>query len=105
MSAAEIEASVTEFRDTLKTWILRPRQFSIDGHGHLWVDTTFNHDTHSYFDIWDGTEYVGSARVRDRLLAFDILGETLVTLVERPGTGGLTRGVDWYDISGELAAP
>lgn len=51
-------------------------------------------------------EYLGSVRVRGRLRAFDLLGSTLVALVERragadDADGVPDRALDWYDI-GEL---
>lgn len=100
MSERDIEMRMAVFRDTPKEWILKPRPFRLDGRNRLWVATTLVHDAFSYFDIWTGTDYVGSVRVEDRLLAFDILGSTLVTLVERADDveGINERGVDWYDI-------
>ena len=45
-------------------------------------------------------------RIRDRLMAYDILGSTLVAFVERkPGRDGIAAGaIDWYDI-GDLEFP
>lgn len=70
-----------------------------DRAGRLWVATTRDHEAASYLDVFDPPEYLGSVRVRDRLLGFDIVGTTLVTLVERerPGPSGLRpRARDWY---------
>ena len=66
----------------------------------LWVATTRDRDNFSYLDIWIGTEYAGTVRIRDRLMGYDILGSTLAALVERkPGPDGVAlRAVDWYDI-------
>ena len=98
MTEHDIDTRLAAFRRTPKEWILK-RPFRFDDRGRLWVATTLDHDAFSHFDIWDGTVYAGSVRVHDRLLAFDILGLTLVTLVERAGTGGVSQlGVDWYDI-------
>ena len=46
--------------------------------------------------------HVAEVVVRDRLLGFDLLGDTLVTLVERPDRGAVerVRGYDWYRITG-----
>ena len=56
-------------------------------------------------DVYESAEYVGSVRVRDRLRAFDLLGSTLVVLVERQAgpddaDGIADRALDWYDIGG-----
>ena len=95
------EAIAAEFRGRSKDWIFKPIAFGFDHQDRLWVATTRDRDAFSYFDIWIGTEYAGSARVQDRLLGFDILGSTLVALVERtPGEDGIgARAIDWYDLS------
>lgn len=100
MSDSAIAAVVAEFREKPKDWILKRDAFGFDHQDRLWVATTRDHDTFSYFDIWAGTVYVGAVRVRDRLMAFDIFGSTLVTLVERtPGEDGIGElAIDWYDI-------
>lgn len=102
MSTEAVEASIAEFRKKPKDWILKPGPFSFDGQDRLWVATTLDRDTFSYFDIWDGTEYIGMVRVRDRLLGFDIFGSILVTLVERRfDSAGIPEwGIDWYDLAG-----
>ena len=101
MTDEEIEARMAGFRETPKEWILK-MPFRLDGRDWLWVATTLDHDAFSHFDVWAGTRYTGTVRVRDRLQAFDILGSTLVTLVERDGVldGFNQLGVDWYDIGG-----
>lgn len=100
MSDSALAAVVAEFREKPKDWILKRDAFGFDHQDRLWVATTRDHDTFSYFDIWAGTVYVGAVRVRDRLMAFDIFGSTLVTLVERtPGEDGIGElAIDWYDI-------
>ncbi len=71
-----------------------------DDHGRLWVATQRDRAHFSYFDLYVGTEYVGSVRIRDRVLGYDLYGSTLAALVERePGPDGIGwRAVDWYDI-------
>ena len=49
------------------------------------------------------TAYVGSVKVRDRLRGFDLLGSTLVVLVERQvgpddADGIPDRALDWYEV-------
>ena len=92
---------VETFREEPKRWFNVPRALVFDSRDRLWVATTPNRDTFSYFEIWIGTKYAGSIRVRDRAMGFDLFKNTLVVLVERqPGTDGLApRGIDWYDIS------
>ncbi len=53
---------------------------------------------HSYIDVFSlEPEYVGTVRVVDRMIDFDVLGETLVVLVEGSDLEG-TRRIDWYEI-------
>ena len=59
----------------------------------------------SEVDLYDGTDYMGTVRIRDGLQGLDILGSIMVALVDRlPGprdTIGIPeRGLYWYDISG-----
>ena len=47
-------------------------------------------------------------RIRDRLMGYDLMGSTLVALVERkPGPDGIAqRATDWYDIGAlEIGRP
>ena len=81
---------------TYQTNIRKPISFDFDGQNRIWVATTRNRDTFSYFDIWTGPKYIGAVRVQDRLMGFDIFGSTLVTLLERtPGE----LAIDWYDLA------
>ena len=91
---------VETFREEPKRWFNVPRALVFDSRDRLWVSTTLDRDTFSYFEIWIGTEYAGSVRVRDRAMGFDLFQNTLAVLVERqPGPDGVAaRGVDWYDI-------
>ena len=92
---------VETFREEPKRWFNVPRALVFDSRDRLWVATTLDRDTFSYFEIWIGTEYAGSVRVRDRAMGFDLFQNTLAVLVERqPGPDGIApRGIDWYDIS------
>ena len=97
-SAAWTDARSARFRATPKAWYRGP--FRFDGQGQTWVATSRDRDDYSYFEIWANARYVGTARVRDRLIGYDILGATLVALVERkPNRDGIAqRALDWYDI-------
>ena len=96
-----MEPYAAAFREEPKSWFHGPRMFSFDGQRQLWVATTRDRDHYSYFDIWVDTRYVGSVRIQDRLIGHDILGSTLVVLVERqPDPNGIAaRAFDWYDIA------
>ena len=92
---------VIAFRERPKKWFHGSGTFNYDGYDRLWVATTRDHDTFSYFEVWVGAEYTGAVRIRDRLIGYDILGSTLVALVDRrPDQNGIAaRGIDWYDIN------
>lgn len=101
-------AMEADFRSTPKPYPRLPLLF--DDRGRLWVVTNRGRtDGASYLDVYSGPEYWGAVRVRHDALAVDVLGSTLVVLVDRPvgpgdADGYPDRGVDWYDISG-LGAP
>lgn len=99
-SSAAFEAYADEFKKTPKRWFLTPAPIKFDHEGRLWVATTRDRDTYSYLDVWSGQTYIGTVRIRDRLLGYDLLGTTLAALVERtPDRHGIaTRAVDWYEI-------
>ena len=106
MPKATVESYVARFRERPKRWLLvggsSVSPFGFDNQDRLWVATTRDRDAFSYFDVWVGTDYAGTVRIRDRLLGFDLLGSTLVALVERsPGPDGIaSRAMDWYRIDG-----
>lgn len=95
------------FRRTPKPYMV---SWVFDDRGRLWVVTNRERDEDaSFLDLYSGPEYWGAVRVRHDALAVDVLGSTLVVLVDRPvgpgdADGYPDRGVDWYDIS-ELEAP
>ncbi len=101
LSPAQKEAYAAEFREEPKDWFLTPVSFNFDAENRLWAATTRDRDAFSYFEVWTGTEYAGTVRIRDRLMGYDILGSTLAALVERtPDRNGFApRAIDWYDIS------
>ena len=101
LSAEQRESYAAEFRQEPKDWFLKPGTFKFDAEDRLWAATTRDHDAFSYFDVWMGTQYAGSVQIRDRLMGYDILGATLVALVERkPDRNGIAeQAIDWYDIA------
>lgn len=99
-SSSAFEVYADEFKKTPKRWFLTPEPIKFDQEGRLWVATTRDRDTYSYLDVWSGQSYIGTVRIRDRLLGYDLLGTTLAALVERtPDRYGIaSRAVDWYEI-------
>ncbi len=93
-------ADVRSFRETPKAGIHPGARFTADG--LLWIATTRNDARRSYLDVFDGgSRYIGSIAVRDRLMAFDVVGRTLAVLVERvmPAADGIRDlAIDWYDV-------
>lgn len=71
--------------------------------GLLWIAATRDRDRWSYIDVYSGgTRYVGSVRIRDRMLAFDVRNGTLAVLVERSAIGAdgvRPYAIDWYDVT------
>ncbi len=99
-SRSFLRLDVDVYRETPKRNHLRVGSLAYDDHDRLWVATERDRARFSYFDIYVGTDYAGSARVQGRLLAYDLHGSTLVALVERePDTDGIGwRAADWYGI-------
>ena len=100
MPRSAAEPYVEAFREEPRRWFNAPHALVFDSRDRLWVATTLDRHTFSYFEIWIGTEYAGSVRVLDRAMGFDLFENTLAVLVERqPGPDGIApRGIDWYDI-------
>ncbi|MDE0073943.1 MAG: hypothetical protein OXR82_10100 [Gammaproteobacteria bacterium] len=91
-----------------------PKRYSehhwVDDQDRLWVLTNRDREEFSHFDVFVGTEFAGSVRVRHRAVGFDVLGSTLAVLVDRPvgpgdADGYPDRGIDWYDIGGLSFGP
>ena len=95
-----------EYRTKPKPPFLGTGTLVYDSKDRLWYATTRDRDNFSYLDVWVGTRYAGTVRIRDRLMGYDILGSTLVALVERkPDRSGISaKAIDWYDI-GEVGFP
>ena len=103
-SPAQREAYAAEYRERPLRWFLGgPLSLNFDGENRLWAANTRDRDAFSHLEVWIGTEYVATVRIRDRLIDYDILGLTLAALVERkPDRDGIAqRAIDWYDI-GEI---
>ena len=98
-----VDQRLEDYRARPKSYSLGTEQQLVDAANRYWVAT--RRDTHewSYLDVYENAEYVGSVRVRDRLRAFDLLGSTLVVLVDRQvgpddADGIPDRALDWYDV-------
>ena len=96
-----LDAHIEEYRNTPKLFpALGESARAYDTEGRFWVGTRTMADS-SEVDLYEGTDYMGTVRIRDALLGLDISGSTLVALVERRDSVGIPdRGLDWYDISG-----
>ena len=95
--------SLEDYRNRPKGYSLGTEHQLFDAANRYWVAT--QRDTHewSYLDVYENAEYAGSVKVRDRLRGFDLLGATLVVLVDRQvgpddSDGIPDRMLDWYDI-------
>ena len=101
-SRSALRFDVEVYSETPKRNHLRVASLAYDARGRLWVATERDRQHNSYLDIYVGVEHVGTVRVQDRLVGYDLYGPTLVALVERePDADGIAyRWADWYDISG-----
>lgn len=94
------EQYIRDYAARPKDWFMGGHVMKFDRRKRLWIGTRHDHSDYSYLDVWTGMDYVGSVRVRDRLIGFDIVGSTLVTVVRRrPARDGIPReAIDWYNI-------
>ena len=95
--------AMERFRTTPKNYHLSTAQQLIDAEGRYWIATQRDMTELSYLDVYENAAYVGSVRVRHRIRGFDVLGSTLVALVERPvgaddADGVADRALEWYEI-------
>ena len=102
-ASTDVDENLESYRATPKRYFLSTADQLFDAANRYWIAT--QRDTHewSYLDVYESAEYVGSVKVRDRLRGFDLLGSTLVVLVDRQvgpddADGIPDRALDWYDI-------
>ncbi|MCY4398859.1 MAG: hypothetical protein OXE96_05860 [Gemmatimonadetes bacterium] len=101
-----LEEPMQRFRTTPKNYHLSTAQQLFDDANRYWIATQRDLREWSYLDVYENAEYVGSVRVRDRIRGFDVLGSTLVVLVDRQVGADddaviPDRALDWYDL-GEM---
>ncbi|MYI46383.1 MAG: hypothetical protein F4123_08445 [Gemmatimonadetes bacterium] len=99
--------ALEEYQNSPRNYHLLFGEQKFDDRGRLWIATQRDRDEFSYVDVYDteNAAFVGSVRVNDRIEGFDLLGSTLVVVVERQlspddADGIPDRAVDWYDVSG-----
>lgn len=100
-----VEEQLETYRTTPKRYYLSTSQHLFDDGGRYWVATHRDLDEWSWLDVYENTEFVATVKVRDRMLGFDVVGSTLVVLVERQlgpedADGIPDRAVDWYEVAG-----
>ena len=102
LPASAMEPYAAGYREDPRKWFQGSMSLAFDNGGRLWIGTTRDRDAFSYLDVWVGTDYAGTVRIRDRLIGYDLMGSTLAALVDRaPGPEGVSaRAIDWYDIDG-----
>ena len=98
------EDDLDGYADEPKHYYLARGHEILDEKGRLWMATSRDRDRFSYLDVYREAQHYGTVEVRDRLIAFDVLDNTLVVLVERQvgpldPDGVPDRAIDWYDIS------
>lgn len=98
------DAVVQEFAQRRRVDRITGRAMTYDASQRLWVGAGRNRDRSSSLDLYLDKAFLGTVEVQDRMLGFDVLGGTLVVLVERgldedaDRDGMPDRGVDWYDV-------
>ena len=100
-----VEDRLEDYRATPKRYYLSTSQHLFDDGNRYWVATHRDLHEWSYLDVYEDTQYVATVKVRDRMLGFDVVGSTLVVLVERQlgpedADGVPDRAVDWYEVAG-----
>lgn len=98
-----VDEEVESYRGSPKKYYLGTQHQLLDAANRYWIATRRDLHEWSYLDVYQNAEYVGSVKVRDRLRGFDLLGSTLVVLVDRQvgaddADGIPDRALDWYEI-------
>lgn len=102
---SDLSGSFRRFAETPSLYYLARGQETFDEQGRLWISTRRNRNESSFIDVYAGSEFVGTIKIRDRMIDFDVLEGTLAVLVERQAgpddaDGVPDRGIDWYDLGG-----
>ena len=102
-ASLNLEEPMERYRTTPKRYDLSMAGQLFDAANRYWIATRRDLSEWSYLDVYENAEYVGSVKVRDRLRGFDLVGSTLVVLVDRQvgaddADGVPDRALDWYDI-------
>ena len=102
-ASLNLEEPMERYRTTPKRYDLSMDGQLFDAANRYWIATQRDLLEWSYLDVYENAEYVGSVKVRDRLRGFDLVGSTLVVLVDRQvgaddADGVPDRALDWYDI-------
>ena len=98
-------AALDEYRQRPKIYYLLQGRETIDAQGRVWMPTRVDRAVHSYIDVFSlEPEYLGTVRVVDRMIDYDVLNGTLVVLVEGAAPEG-SRRIDWYELPEVLADP
>ncbi len=98
---------IERFRNRTKNYHLTLGTERFDEWGNIWIATQRDRHDFSYFDVYSAAEleYLGSVEIEGRLIGFDLVGSTLVTLVERWGAASgedaviPSQQLDWYQIA------
>ena len=97
-------AALEEYRQRPKSYYLLRGQETIDAQGRLWISTQRDRAEFSYLDIFSlDAQYFGTLRVVGRMVDFDVLGATLIVLVEGAAIAA-SRRIDWYEIPSDFGA-
>lgn len=95
------ERAVAEYRDRPVLPLVRGAPLQFDSVDRLWAATTRDHESRSYLDVFRDGKFLGSVRVRGRLVSYEILGSTMAVLAEddeRDAAGLYPRRIHWYQI-------
>ena len=109
-SPADFSTNLAMYAETPRPYYLARGQETLDERGRLWISTKRGRDESSFVDVYLGDRYIGTVRVRDRMIDFDVIDSTMAVLVERRAgpddpDGVPDRGIDWYDIRGFPGVP